>query len=281
MKKKLMPFSSVTAVLLLVAVACSPGQGPEEGIKLMTFNIRYASADDGPNSWTHRRPLVADIVRDASPDVLAIQEGLDFQLEDLSEILGPYKKLGQHRNGGLSGEFSGLYVREDRVEAIDWGELWLSPTPDSVGSVGWDAALPRMAVWADLRLAGTDQILRVYGTHFDHRGTQARLESARLLLRRATGGPPAVFMGDFNASEGSEPIKNLLDQGFRSAVLAHNPGTQTGTFNGFEDPTGRRRIDHIFVHPDLRIEAGEILGASGATPWPSDHFPVTARVGFR
>jgi len=281
MNKKLMQVFSATLLFLLAAVACSPVEEPDDGILLMTFNIRYGSADDGPNSWTLRRPLVTDIVRESSPDVLAIQEGLDFQLEDLAGALGGFRKLGQHRDGGLSGEFSGLYVQEGRLEIIGWGELWLSSNPDSAGSVGWDAALPRMAVWADIRLAGGDQVLRVYGTHLDHRGTQARLESSRLLLRHASGGPPAVFMGDFNAPEDSEPIRHFIDQGFRSAVLAHNPETQTGTFNGFEDPTGGRRIDHILVHPDLRIDSGEILEASGATPWPSDHFPVTARVGFQ
>ena len=132
---------------VLLAVACAgppPKAEPGQGLTVMTFNIRYGTAEDGPNAWGNRRSLVAEIIRRESPDVLAIQEGLAFQLEDLGDVLKGYRKLGQHREGGSAGEFSGLYVNEARVTVLRWGEFWLSPTPDSVGSRGWDAALPRM-----------------------------------------------------------------------------------------------------------------------------------------
>lgn len=281
MRTRLIHVVGCSVLLLLASASMASAQGEDGGIRLMTFNIRYGAADDGPNSWPQRRQLVADIIQEGTPDVLAIQEGLAFQLEELSGALNGYRKLGQHRDGGSEGEFSGLYVREGRVRVVGWGELWLSASPDSVGSVGWDAALARMAVWAEVLLAGEEEAVRVYGTHFDHRGTVARLESSRLLLSHAAEGPPAVFMGDFNAPEEAEPIALFFSQGFRSAVLAHRPDTETGTFNGFRDSTGGRRIDHILVDPDLRIEEAEILRASSTDPWPSDHFPVTARIGFR
>jgi endonuclease/exonuclease/phosphatase family metal-dependent hydrolase len=279
-KKRRQVVASV-AVCLFAAVVSASSQEPEEGIRLMTFNIRYGSADDGSNSWPNRRELVADLIRREAPDVLAIQEGLAFQLEELSGTLEGYRKLGQHRDGGLEGEFSGLFVRVEGVELLDWGEFWLSPTPDSVGSVGWDAALPRMAVWADVRTMDRGKTLRVYGTHYDHRGTRARSESSQLLLRHAAAGPPAVFMGDFNAPEEAEPVALILARGFRSAVLAHEPDVQLGTFNGFRDATGGRRIDHILVGPEFRIATAEILPAAEGGPWPSDHYPVAAVIRFR
>jgi endonuclease/exonuclease/phosphatase family metal-dependent hydrolase len=264
-------------LLALAALSLSPLHGfQEDHLRLMTFNIRYGAADDGENSWPQRRSLVAETIRRESPDVLAIQEALAFQLEDLSDALEGYRKLGQHRDGGLQGEFSGLYVRTDRVRVLDWGEFWLSPAPDSVGSVGWDAALPRMAAWADVEWMGRSGVLRVYGTHFDHRGAQARVESARLLLAHADGGPPAVFMGDFNAHEETEPILTFLRKGYRSAVLVLHPEIGLGTFNGFRDSTGGQRIDHILVDPRLEIGAAAILATEGEEVWSSDHFPVTA-----
>jgi endonuclease/exonuclease/phosphatase family metal-dependent hydrolase len=271
---------SVVACVIAVA-APAAGQDPNEGIRLMTFNIRYGAADDGPNSWPNRRELVADLIRREAPDVLAIQEGLAFQLEELAEALLGYRKLGQHRDGGLEGEFSGLYVRVESVEVLAWGEFWLSATPGTVRSVGWDAALPRMAVWADVSMPGDGNTLRVYGTHYDHRGARARAESSRLLLEHATAGPPAVFMGDFNAPEEAEPITLFLNRGFRSAVLVSDPNVEIGTFNGFLDAGGGRRIDHILVGPEFRIESAAILPAPDGGPWPSDHYPVTAvvRVG--
>jgi endonuclease/exonuclease/phosphatase family metal-dependent hydrolase len=244
----------------------------------LTFNIRYGTADDGPNSWPARRALVAEIIARHDPDVLALQEGLAFQLEELGDVLGGYRKLGQHRDGGEEGEFSGLYVKEGRVAVRDWGELWLSESPDSVGSTGWDAALPRMAVWADVEPIGGDGRVRIYGTHFDHRGELARIESARLIARHAEGGPHTVVMGDLNAGEGSEPLAVFFELGFRSAFTRLHPESELGTFNGFRDPSGGDRIDHILLGPGLEPIESEILDGAVGGVWPSDHYPVMAVV---
>ena len=270
------------AGLALVVVATlgttQPTESADNHLRLMTFNIRYGSADDGPNSWAQRRDLVAGIIRGFDPDVLAIQEGLAFQLDELGDALTGYRKLGQHREGGLEGEFSGLYVKEDRFRVLNWGEFWLSPTPDSVASRGWDAALPRMAVWVEIAEVGGGDPVRVYGTHFDHRGETARVESARLLAQHARGGPPSVIMGDLNAGEDSEPLHLLFQEGFRSAILTLHPEETLGTFNGFRDPSGGDRIDHVLVGLGLKATQARILDEHESDLWPSDHFPVTAVV---
>ncbi len=273
------PFCLLTLMVALTPGVLSP-QSPDANLRLMTFNIRYGSADDGPNSWPNRRKLVGDIIDQHSPDVLAIQEGLAFQLEDLAEVLDGYRKLGQHRDGGLEGEFSGLYVEESRVGVIRWGEFWLSPTPHAQGSKGWDAALPRMAVWADVENRASGDTIRVYGTHFDHQGETARLESARLISRHAEDGPPAVVLGDLNAGERSNPLGVFFQHGFESAFLKLHPASETGTFNGFQDPSGGDRIDHILLGPGLEPRRAEIIGGPVNGVWPSDHFPVVVVIAW-
>lgn len=240
----------------------------------MTFNIRYGTARDGLNAWENRKEAVAHLIAGWNPDVLALQEALDFQLDDLNQVLDGYRKLGQHREGGSEGEFSGLYVNTRSLRVLDWGEFWLSSHPDSVASVGWDAALPRMAVWADVQPLQGGSTIRVYGTHFDHQGPEARLESARLIAFHARGGPPAVIMGDLNAGEGSPPLGVFFESGFRSAFPTLHPGSEVGTFNGFQDASGADRIDHILL--DARIDPleAEILDDQVNGVWPSDHFPV-------
>jgi len=270
------------AVALLLGTACSLPQHAEPqaagaaDLKVMSFNIRYGTADDGAFSWPARRQLVAGVIRRENPDVLAIQEGLAFQLEELAPALASYRKYGQHRNGGLAGEFSGLYVREDSgLEVVDSGELWLSPTPQQVGSRGWDAALPRMAVWVELQLAQGKRI-RIYGTHFDHRGELARLNSAELLLANAHGGPPSVFLGDFNAEPESPPMQAMQAAGYRSAMQVCDPDNTLGTFNGFQDAQPTRRIDYVLCSPGIAPLRARILDEQIQGIWPSDHFPVVA-----
>ena len=58
-----------------------------EPITLMTFNIRYGTANDGENSWEFRREHVVETIRNASPGVIAIQEALLEQLEYIDEQL--------------------------------------------------------------------------------------------------------------------------------------------------------------------------------------------------
>jgi endonuclease/exonuclease/phosphatase family metal-dependent hydrolase len=268
---------------VLLTVACAgprvqPGSG--EDLRVMTFNIRYGTADDGDHSWPFRRHLVAGVIERHAPDVLAIQEGLAFQLRELGEALEGYRKLGQHRDGGLEGEFSGLYINERRIRVLEWGEFWLSPDSDSVASVGWDAALPRMAVWAEIETRAGGGRLRVYSTHFDHRGEEARLESARLIVRHAQSGPPSMVMGDLNADESSEPFRAFVLGGYRSAFTELHPSRENGTFNGFTDPTGGRRIDHILLGQGVMALEAEIVSDRIEGLFPSDHFPVVARIAL-
>ncbi|MCK5652416.1 MAG: endonuclease/exonuclease/phosphatase family protein, partial [Gemmatimonadetes bacterium] len=269
---------SLLLPLVILPAAALSAQEADADLRLMTFNIRYGTADDGANAWPNRRALVADIITRHSPDVLAIQEALAFQLEELADVLDGYRKLGQHRGGGLDGEFSGLYVDESRLRIVRWGEFWLSPTPDVLGSRGWDAALTRMAVWADLEVLATGESVRAYGTHFDHRGETARLESARLIARHAEDASTAIVMGDLNAGEDSDPLRAFFDRGYESAYRELHPGEQTGTFNGFRDPSGGRRIDHILLSSGLEPRRAEIVDGQIDGAWPSDHFPVAAVV---
>lgn len=56
---------------------------PPFHMNVMTFNLRYASANDGMNSWYYRKAHVADIINRYHPIVMGTQEGLTDQLEEL------------------------------------------------------------------------------------------------------------------------------------------------------------------------------------------------------
>ena len=76
-------------ILLIVVVQCSFA----EPITLMTFNIRYGTANDGENSWEYRKEHVVETIRDANPSAIAIQEALLGQLEYLIQNSRGIKKL--------------------------------------------------------------------------------------------------------------------------------------------------------------------------------------------
>src|SRR5262249_5421764 len=148
-------------------------------------------------------------------------------------------------DGKNAGEFSPIFFRKNRFDLIDKSTIWLSPTPDEVGSQGWDAALPRIASWLTLKDRESDAIFFVINTHFDHRGAQARAESAMLLvrsLREKFSEHPVILTGDFNTKPNTPPYNALIgsDAGGRRVFLdsyehsARKPDGPKSTWNGFK-----------------------------------------------
>ena len=181
----------------------------------MSFNIRYGSANDGDNHWDQRSYLVVETIRMFDPDLLGAQEVLKFQADFLQQQLPGYAFHGVGREDGQTrGEFVPVMYRKDRFEMRDAGHFWLSETPAVAGSKSWDSSLPRMVSWVRLSDLDNDGGEFIFlNTHFDHRGQQARLESARLLRQRVEeitgGGVPFIITGDFNTTEDGQPFAEL------------------------------------------------------------------------
>jgi endonuclease/exonuclease/phosphatase family metal-dependent hydrolase len=285
-------------------VAPSPTPSPRQDVaaalvplRVMSFNVRFGNAADGPNRWELRHDLLVRTIRQFAPDLLGVQEALDFQCGELTRALGDdYAFHGAGREDGRArGEFSAVFFRRARFEQLRAGHFWLSRTPDVPGSVGWDAELPRMASWVrvlDRSARNRDAHnlaapLLFLNTHWDHLGKRARYESARLIrqkVREVNPGGPAVIVGDFNAREDDEEYAELLraadDDGPRyvDAFREIHPERQTdeASFHGFKGGKEGSRIDWIVHSTDLRSVAAAIDRTGEDGRYPSDHFPVTA-----
>src|SRR5688572_3528346 len=61
-----------------------------EDVRVMSFNIRYGTADDGENHWDQRREFLIETIREFDPDLLGTQETLGFQKEYIAEQLPEY-----------------------------------------------------------------------------------------------------------------------------------------------------------------------------------------------
>ena len=77
-------------------------------------------------------------------DIVGFQEVLHNQLQDLKELLGEgYDHVGVGRDDGKEkGEYSPIFWDKELFEVVRWKSVWLSPTPEVPGSVGWDAVSP-------------------------------------------------------------------------------------------------------------------------------------------
>lgn len=278
-------------VVLWASLCCSSTRGQE--LRVMSFNIRYGTANDGENHWDKRKEFLVETIKAFNPDLLGTQETLGFQRDYLAQHLAAYDVLGVGRDDGKEkGEMTALYFKRDRFEKLDGGHFWLSETPDVAGSKSWDAALTRMVTWVTLRDKRQPKAkpLMFFNTHFDHRGEQARVESAKLLRRRiaeALKTHRVIVTGDFNAGEDSEPYRAFFaKEGNNSAPVADvfriaNPArtANEGTFNGFKpEATTGPRIDWIGVSSEWQVLKAMIDRTTRNSRVPSDHFAMIAIV---
>lgn len=257
-------------------------------IKVMSFNIRYGTANDGENHWKKRSYLVAETIKMFDPDLLGTQEVLDFQTKFLQSELPGYGFHGVGRqDGSNSGEFVPVMYKKDRFKVGDAGHFWLSEKPDVAGSKSWDSSLPRMVSWVELSDLKNDGNKFVFmNTHFDHRGRTARLESARLIRKRVekfmSKGLPVVITGDFNTTEDLQPYQELTNgtaasrtpiiDSFRRANPERSPNESTST--RWVGNRAGSRIDWVLHSPEFTTLQSTINYTNENGRYPSDHYPV-------
>ncbi len=281
----------VVVVALLSACAHptpAPEQRPEQArdrtpqpLVVMSFNVRYGTANDGLDAWPLRCEALVQRILDAAPDILGVQEALDFQIAYLEKRLSGHQRVGQGRDGGSMGEHASLFLSRERFELLEHGDFWLSETPEQVASVGWDAALTRMCTWARVRARSGDGELTVWNTHFDHRGELARERSAQLIASRVSERAGAhLVIGDLNATEHSAALVALRNAGLTDTFRAlHLQVPAPGTFHSFRGGLDGERIDYILCSAHFAALRAEVLSApSPSGRWPSDHHPIVAQL---
>lgn len=269
--KKLLSF-----VMILLAFANVNAQN----VKVMSYNIRLDVASDGDNRWDNRKEMLTAQVLRLSPDFMGVQEALPQQMDYLDEKLKGYKYIGVGRdNGKREGEFSAIYYNTSKFRVVDQSTFWLSDTPNKV-SMGWDAACKRVCTYGLFENLKTKQKIWVFNTHFDHIGTAARANSAKLILDKIkslnTNNFPFVLTGDFNLEPENEPIKLITAQLNDSRIVAVDIAGPAATFNAFktEEPA-KVRIDYIFVPKNgVTVQKYEVMKELKQNRYPSDHFPV-------
>ena len=261
--------TALAILVLLVSTGCVTSQKrvsaedafeserAPEALRVMTFNIQ---------SGRHGLERIAEVIRRANPDVVALQEvdkgtwrsrGVN-QAEELAKLTGLEHHAYFRATRLLGGEY-GLAVIS-RFPVVDARRLAL-PTPRMDES--------RAVARAVLDVAGTE--VSVYVTHLSHlpQRSSVRVEQAQAILRLVRSDPrPALLMGDLNDAPESPAV--LLLRRHLPCVF-NRAGEGVATTYPLPFPFSDLRLDYVLASEDFTPKRAFVVRERA-----SDHYPIVA-----
>lgn len=236
---------AVNVMLFLAPVLRLPAAAPGDGeqIRIMTFNYLY---------WQQRHQDVASFIRQASPDVIVLQE------------------LTSHGASQLANKLEGAYPyrRFCACDVAIWSKRPLENVREPYDRRG---DVPPMLV-ATVRLAN-GRPLHVAGVHLHNPSDALRQQRQLQAVARELGTirHALVLAGDFNLT----PWSWSLNRFAAGLALNRHTGLQGTWSTSLSQVLPWFPIDHVLSTRDLglvAIERGPKLG--------SDHLPVIATLAL-
>lgn len=201
---------------------------PEGSVKLnvMSYNMlgktTTAAAVNGDGT-SETANLTADLtIATRGPKVNAMLVGEQIDIAGLQEVSqawqswldnglnSKYAHFGQATSS--TKESCTVIYRSDKFRLLSNGAFWLAPGAPTSAEKGWDTSYDRLCVWGILQVIETGEYIAVMNTHLDHKGMQARIEGAQLvvnqmeLLRKRVENMygvkncPVILTGDMNSN---------------------------------------------------------------------------------
>jgi endonuclease/exonuclease/phosphatase family metal-dependent hydrolase len=249
---------------------------------VMSLNLRFGLADDGPNCWDCRKASLPGLFEEYGADFVCTQETNDFQAGHLQELLPNYAMLGLRRPAPRFWQHNLIFAKK-LWKPLAQRRFYLSPIPD-IPSRFKKSRWPRQCTLGLFEKDGNALVVAVTHLDFD---SEIQTRSALIILdeleKFTPSGTPAILTGDFNARPGSPVHKLLLGQGpesprefdlFKDVFEGNDKGTHHG-FTGQADQQ-KGRIDWILHRGGLLVEKACVIEGRFAAFYPSDHFPVWA-----
>jgi len=247
-------------------------------VSVLSLNLRFGLADDGPNGWEYRKESVVKLFREHSPDLIATQEANDFQIDFLARNLSEYFHIGRRHPAPSFWQDNILFHRKT-IACKDSFHLFLSETPN-IPSRSYGSRFPRQFTLGLFTING--QPLICINTHFDFKNP-AQMGAVRIIKERLAlygDGIPTILMGDFNATPES-PCYGWLTgkeaEGETGLDFSETfEGPYPSTLHRFTGKPAGGYIDWILYRGPMRLKACKVLQEPVDGIYPSDHYPVTA-----
>jgi endonuclease/exonuclease/phosphatase family metal-dependent hydrolase len=293
----LVVFGLFAAVMLLAGAQHLRNSGGPElappapgALRLATWNVHYIAARRTEGRWglarweARKAPLAAGFAA-LRADLVAFQEMETFRGgNDDSENLAREWLLENAPGHAAAavGDWRSfpstqpIFYRTERLEPLDQGWFFFSPTPEAIYSRSFDGSYPAFASWARFRdRRGARAEFRVLNLHLDYASGENRRRSVELVVERARpwieAGETVLLAGDLNALLGSPLHRALGDAGFTFLPV------RGATFHFDRGINLFGAIDHLAYAGDARPASEPVVMRRKRGPvWASDHYPVVA-----
>ena len=251
-------------------------------VKVMTFNLRCACADDGKNHWKYRTDLVKEAINGEAPDLIGFQEVTRGMFEDLRDMISDkYVVLGAGRDADYGGEGVNIAFKKDAFDLLYMDTFWLSDTPTIPGSryTALDqSGCPRVAVICGIAVRGSGKVIYFCNTHLDHTGEKARLAGAKQIIQKlgklCSAENTVIITGDMNALPTSSVVPEFCNK--ELGITEITSDITDGTFHKWGEKTDEKiKIDYIFTNAAKSGKPSELITKYQKDGiYCSDHFPV-------
>lgn len=247
--------------------------------RILSFNLLCSGK--GHRIWQNRVPLVCQIINEYKPSSFGVQEAHWEWMQALCENLPEYDYVGVGReDGDKDGEFAAVFYLKDKFTASEYGNFWISETPE-VPSISWDSACTRMATFVKLTDKENGDSYVHFNTHLDHVGRVAQVNGAKMIQEKAAsfGGVPVVCTGDFNVPQGSDCYETMISANMGDARTMAPDTDDCFTFHGFEPQNHQGIIDFVFVDKATVNPLNfKVINKKVDGEFYSDHYAVYADV---
>ena len=252
----LVPGAILSVLLIVIGVYAYltdrvPAAAPEKtSLTVMTYNIQQGNNQFGEKSIDQQ----LELIRQVNPDILGLQESDSARISLNNNDIARYfaAQLGYHVYYGpktVTGTYGiallSRYPLENPLTFFTYSDQ------DEIG-----------AVQAEVVVGG--QRLAIFNVHPDG-SDQAMLTFAETLLQRAGPYALVISMGDYNLRS-NEAAYQMIDAIYKNAWMERYPN---GVSPDGLDMSGTKRIDHIFVSPQVTVTDAVYVLAPDFTHRPS------------
>jgi endonuclease/exonuclease/phosphatase family metal-dependent hydrolase len=203
-------------------------------LRILTYNIQQANDERGEKSYLEQLALIKAV----NPDIIGFQESdsTRISLGNNDYIRYYANQLGYHSYFGptpVTGTYGTAILSKYPLE--NPRAVFSYSDQDEIGT-------------AEAEITVDGKQFTIFNVH-PAGSDEAKLVFARTLVERANQRENVIALGDYNIRDWEEPYL-LIDAGYKNAWMDAYPD---GIDESGLDMSGKERIDHIFVSPNLRV----------------------------